>query len=341
MESSVKFFDDKFMQKFKTMEDSIDLLSDSVGAVSLGGSGASQTVSGAVPLSQQPQGIGTMSSSAVTSHGDGGSNAAGGYTAPRWPTFVSASDVAETTPVLRAPAGRSVSIAEPPLQSTMVLAPRAAVGRTSWQTPVRSEPIFALGNYIEDRLSAIYNQPVSSASISGNSRPADMVGVRGLVTDGVYRPLIPAVSAPNVYNGDYRSHEPLITAVSASNVNNGDYRPHESLIPPASVPNLIDGGYRQRESLLSMVTVPNVTRDVGPLYDYPSRNTSLHNSSLRVKDSASKLPTFDAASVTWNNFIQDFEDLVSECGWQGQEISKFKFCLSGKAKEVFRSLPGG
>ena len=32
---------------------------------------------------------------------------------------------------------------------------------------------------------------------------------------------------------------------------------------------------------------------------------------------------------------------MSECGWQGQEISKFKFCLSGKAKEVYRSLPGG
>ena len=240
VESSVKFFDDKVMQKFKTMEDSIELLSDSVRAVSLGGSGASQTVSGAVPLSQQPQGIGTVSALAVTSQGDGGSNATGGYTAPRRPTFVSASDVAETTPVSRAPAGRSVSIAEPLLQSTMVSAPRAAVSRTSWQTPVRSEPIFALGNYIEDRLSAIYNQPVSSASISGNSRPADMVGVRGLVTNGVYRPrepLIPVVSAPNVNNGDYRSHEPLITAVSASNVNNGDYRLHESLIPLASVPN--------------------------------------------------------------------------------------------------------
>ena len=34
VESSVKFFDDKVMQKFKTMEDSIDLLSDSVRAVS-------------------------------------------------------------------------------------------------------------------------------------------------------------------------------------------------------------------------------------------------------------------------------------------------------------------
>ena len=151
VESSVKFFDDKVMQKFKTMEDSIDLLSDSVRAVSLGGSGASQTVSGAVPLSQQPQGIGAVSSLAVTSQGDGGSNAAGGYSAPRRPTFVSVSDVAETTPVSRAPAGRSVSIAEPLLQSTMVSAPRVAVGRTSWQTPVRSEPIFALGNYIEDR----------------------------------------------------------------------------------------------------------------------------------------------------------------------------------------------
>ena len=32
---------------------------------------------------------------------------------------------------------------------------------------------------------------------------------------------------------------------------------------------------------------------------------------------------------------------MSECGWQGQEISKFKLCLSGKAKEVYRSLPGG
>ena len=141
MESSVKFFDDKVMQKFNTMEDSIDVLSDSVRAVSLGGSGTSQTVSGAVMLSQQPQGIGTMSSLAMTSHGVGGSNAASGYTVPWRPTFVSASDVCETTPVSRAPAGRSVSIAEPLLQSTMVSAPRAAVGRTSWQTPVRSEPI--------------------------------------------------------------------------------------------------------------------------------------------------------------------------------------------------------
>ena len=344
VESSVKFSDDKVMQKFKTMEDSIGLLSDSVRAVSLGRSGASQTVSGAVSRSQQPQGIGTVLSLAVTSHGDGESNAAGGYKAPRRPTFVSASEVAETTPASRAPAGRSVSIAEPLLQSTMVSAPCAAVGRTSWQTPVQSEPIFALGNYIEDRLSDIYNQPVSSANISGTNHPADMVGVRGLVTNGVYRPrepLNPVASAPNVNNGDYHSHESLITAVSAPNVYDGDYRPHELLIPPPSVLNLTDGGYRQGESLLPMVTVPNVTRDVGALYDHPSRNTSLHNSSLHVKDPASKLPTFDAASVTWNNFIQDFEDLVSECGWQGQEISKFEFCLSGKAMEVYRSLPGG
>ena len=88
-------------------------------------------------------------------------------------------DVAETMPVSRAPAGRSVSIAEPLFQSTTVTAPCAAVGHTSWQTPVRSEPIFVLRNYIEDGLSAIYNQPVSSASISGTSRPADMVGVQG------------------------------------------------------------------------------------------------------------------------------------------------------------------
>ena len=127
VESSVKFFDDKVMQKFITMEDSIGLLSDSVRAVSLGSSGSSQTVPGAVSRSQQPQSISTVSSLAVTSHGDGGSNAAGGYTAPWRPAFVSASDVAETTPVLRAPAGMSVSIAEPLLQFTMVSAPRAAV----------------------------------------------------------------------------------------------------------------------------------------------------------------------------------------------------------------------
>ena len=81
------------------------------------------------------------------------------------------------------------------------------------------------------------------------------------------------------------------------------------------MPNVTDGGYRHRGSLMPMATVPDVTQDVGPLYDYPSRNTSFHNSSLHVKDPSSKLRTFDAESVTWNNFIQDFEDLVSECGW--------------------------
>ena len=105
------------------MADSIGLLSDSVRAVSLGRSGASQTVSGAVLRSQQLQGISMVSSLAMTSHSDGGSHVAGGFTAPRRPTFVSASDVAETTPVLRAPAGRSVSIAESYLQSTMVPVP--------------------------------------------------------------------------------------------------------------------------------------------------------------------------------------------------------------------------
>ena len=98
---TVKFFYDKGMQKFTTMEDSIGLLSDFVRAVSLGRSGASQTVSVAVSRSQQQQCIATVSSLTVTSHGDGGSNAAGGYRAPWWPTFVSASDVAETTPVSR------------------------------------------------------------------------------------------------------------------------------------------------------------------------------------------------------------------------------------------------
>ena len=31
---------------------------------------------------------------------------------------------------------------------------------------------------------------------------------------------------------------------------------------------------------------------------------------------------------------------MSECEWQGYEISKFKICLSGNDKEVYRYLPG-
>ena len=79
---------------------------------------------------------------------------------------------------------------------------------------MQSVPIFALGNYIEDRLSAIYNRPISTASTYGTGRLADMVGVCGQVTYGVYRP-----------------HESVIPMAMVLDVNNGVYRPHESLIP--------------------------------------------------------------------------------------------------------------
>ena len=51
------------------------------------------------------------------------------------------------------------------------------------------------------------------------------------------------------------------------------------------------------------------------------------------------MPTFDPKTTNWTNFVQDFEDLVVEMGWHGQEISKLKLCFSGTVKEFFRALP--
>lgn len=62
------------------------------------------------------------------------------------------------------------------------------------------------------------------------------------------------------------------------------------------------------------------------------------NSSVRVKEPSTKLPTFNAVDTKWSIFIRDFEDIISEMGWEGQELSKFKLCLTGKAKELFRSF---
>ena len=60
---------------------------------------------------------------------------------------------------------------------------------------------------------------------------------------------------------------------------------------------------------------------------------------MRVNELSVKMPTFDPQSNNWTTFIQDFEDLVNEMGWQGQEITKLKFCFLGDFKEIFRSLP--
>ena len=76
----------------------------------------------------------------------------------------------------------------------------------------------------------------------------------------------------------------------------------------------------------------NVTGDFSQL-------GTTRNSSSRVKEPSWLMPTFDHKTTKWTTFIQDFEDLVVEMGWHGQEISKLKLCFSGTVKEFFRALP--
>ena len=76
----------------------------------------------------------------------------------------------------------------------------------------------------------------------------------------------------------------------------------------------------------------NVTGDFSQL-------GTTRNSSSRVKEPYRLMPTFDPKTTNWTTFIQDFEDLVVEMGWHGQEISKLKLCFSWTVKEFFRALP--
>ena len=41
-----------------------------------------------------------------------------------------------------------------------------------------------------------------------------------------------------------------------------------------------------------------------------------HNTSVRVKELLVKMPSFDAESGCWTPFIQYFDDMVIEMGWE-------------------------
>ena len=113
-------------------------------------------------------------------------------------------------------------------------------------------------------------------------------------------------------------------------VDNGVYRPY---------------GRNESISYASPVQAQNFNMVQNSNCDRPQSNSSSSfnhsrgNTSMRVKEPSVKMPTFDPKSNKWTTFIQDFEDLVNEMGWQGQEITKLKFCFLGDSKEIFRSLP--
>ena len=193
------------------------------------------------------------------------------------------------------------------LHSTMV----SAQGRVRYTsetvpTPSHKSPIFSLGD-----LDNISNIP----STGNNFRPGDVcqsasrvLGGYGQVDNGVYRPY---------GRNESISYASPVQAQNLNMVQNSNFdRPQSNSIFETSRPS---------------------TSYVGA--DRSSFNHSRGNTSMRVKEPSVKMPTFDPKSNNWTTFIQDFEDLVNEMGWQGQEITKLKFCFLGDSKEIFRSLP--
>ena len=193
------------------------------------------------------------------------------------------------------------------LHSTMV----SAQGRVRYTsetvpTPSHKSPIFSLGD-----LDNISNIP----STGNNFRQGDVcqstsrvLGGYGQVDNGVYRP--------------YGRNESISYAspVQAQNFN-----------------MVQNSNFDRTQSNSIFETSRPSTSYVGA--NRSSFNHSRGNTSMRVKEPSVKMPTFDPKSNNWTTFIQDFEDLVNEMGWQGQEITKLKFCFLGDSKEIFRSLP--
>ena len=256
------------------------------------------------------------------------------------------------------------------MQSTMVTDP----GRKflpSLHTPAAAA-IFSLGDFTDSfgRVASVTVQerPVAGLSVAPQAvarQPATRQSEAARAVEGRSQICNTGVTSAygHVVNGIYRPYDNANGAQvvadivqPVSNMSNM-WQPGFSasaILPPVSNVNSVG------QSVSNMSTILNPVSNVGqtfsnfsqpatsfwqPVSNYSnvtgdfSQLGTTRNSSSRVKEPSRLMPTFDPKTTNWTTFIQDFEDLVVEMGWHGQEISKLKLCFSGTVKEFFRALP--
>ena len=152
--------------------------------------------------------------------------------------------------------------------------------------------------------------PAAAVDVSG--------GAFGSVSNGVYRPFLPAGVAPALGVAPSVSIPTTNTPCSVAHT-------HSAVLPT------IQPGGIMAPSVSSNATRANSA-------DQSSRLNNSRNASVGVKEPSVKMPSFDAETGNWTSFIQDFEDMVIEMNWEGIELNKLKVCLEGKAKQVYRSF---
>ena len=152
--------------------------------------------------------------------------------------------------------------------------------------------------------------PAAAVDVSG--------GAFGSVSNGVYRPFLPAGVAPAPGVAPSVSIPTANTPCSVAHT-------HSTVLPT------IQPGGIMAPSVSSNTTRANSA-------DQSSRLNNSRNASVRVKEPSVKMPSFDAETGNWTSFLQDFEDMVIEMNWEGIELNKLKVCFEGKAKQVYRSF---
>ena len=126
--------------------------------------------------------------------------------------------------------------------------------------------------------------PAAAVDVSG--------GAFGSVSNGVYRPFLPAGVAPALGVAPSVSIPTANTPCSVAHTHS------------AVLPTIQPGG------IIAPSVSSNTTRANSA--DQSSRLNNSRNASVRVKEPSVKMISFDAETGNWTSFIKDFEDMVIE-----------------------------
>ena len=239
------------------------------------------------------------------------------------------------------------------MQSTMVTDP----GRKflpSLHTPAPA-PIFSLGDFT-DSFGRVASATVQERSVAGLSvapqgvawQPVTMQSEAACAVEGRSQICNTGVTSAygHVVNGIYRPYDNANGTQAVADIlqpvsnMSSMWQPgsrSSAILPPVSNVNSVG------QSVSNMSTILHPVSNVGqtfsnfsqpatsfwqPVSNYSnvtgdfSQLGTTRNSSSRVEEPSRLMPTFDPKTTNWKTFIQDFEDLVVEMGWSGQEISK-------------------
>ena len=237
---------------------------------------------------------------------------------------------------------------------------------------LRQHQFFSLGDFTDSfgRVASVTVQerPVAGLSVAPQAvarQPATMQSEAARAVEGRSQICNTGVTSAygHVVNGIYRPYDNANGAQAVADIvqpvsnMSSMWQPGSSasaIVPPVSNVNSVGQTVSNMSTILHSVsnvgqTFSNFSQPATSFWQPVSNYSNVtgdfsllgttRNSSSRVKEPSRLMPTFDPKTTNWTTFIQDFEDLVVEMGWHGQEISKLKLCFSGTVKEFFRALP--